>query len=102
MRAVLMTAAMFALCGSLVVAAPKKKPPPPRPPLPTITVCGTLVEGVECTLLAGDNGGLYLVNTGGYPVGSCICVTGKYDALCVSYCQQGDGCIYNTTVTPCP
>jgi hypothetical protein len=93
---------LAALCGSLVIAAPRKKPPPPPKPLPTLTVCGTLVEGVECTLLEGDNGGLYIVNTAGFPVGSCICVTGPYDAFCNSYCQQGDGCIYNTTATACP
>ena len=102
MRTLVGFVALAVLCGSLVVAAPKKKPPPPPPPpLPTITVCGTLVEGVECVLLETDNGGLYIVNTAGYPVGACICVTGPYDAFCLSYCQQGGGCIYNTTATPC-
>lgn len=101
MRSLLALACVAAFCGVLVTAAPKKKPPPPPPPLPTLTVCGTLIEGVECVLLAGNNGGLYIVNTAGYPVGACICVTGPYDAMCASYCQQGDGCIYNTTATPC-
>ena len=101
MRTLLGFACVAALCSGLVVAAPKKKPPAPPPPLPTITVCGTLVEGVECVLLEAENGNLYIVNTCGYPVGACICVTGPYDRYCMSYCQQGEGCIYNTTATLC-
>ncbi len=100
MRSLVVATVLAALCGSLVLAAPRRKPPTP-PPLPIITVCGTLVEGVECTLLAGNDGGLYIVNTGGYGEGACICVTGPYDRFCMSYCQEGNGCIYNTTVTLC-
>jgi|GEM_PF-6397929 len=98
MRSLFVAAVVAALCGSLVLAAPRRRPP--RPP-PVITVCGILVEGVECTLLAGFDGGLYIVNTGGYGEGACICVTGPYERFCNSYCQQGTGCIYNSTVTLC-
>jgi hypothetical protein len=61
--------------------------------------CGTWVEGVECVLFQADAGGLYIV--GGNPVGVRSFVQGTIDPFCLSYCQQGDGCIFNATISEC-
>jgi hypothetical protein len=62
--------------------------------------CGTMVEGVECTLFQADAGGLYILGTSS-PVGSRLYVQGQVDSSCVSYCQQGNGCIVNATISTC-
>jgi len=62
--------------------------------------CGTMVEGVECTLFQADAGGLYILGASS-PVGSRLYVQGQVDSSCVSYCQQGNGCIVNATISTC-
>ncbi|MHC4949244.1 MAG: hypothetical protein ACYTG1_13480, partial [Planctomycetota bacterium] len=65
--------------------------------------CGTIVQGVECVLFQADAGGLYILdNLDGFSVGDRVEVTGCLNAPCVSFCQQGDGCIRDNTIRPCP
>ncbi len=64
--------------------------------------CGTLVQGVECVLFQADLGGLYILsNVGPFSVGDRGFVTGCIDPSCISFCQQGDGCILNNTIATC-
>ena len=64
--------------------------------------CGTLVRGVECVLFQADLGGLYILsNVGPFSVGDRGFVTGCIDPSCISFCQQGDGCILNNTIATC-
>jgi hypothetical protein len=64
--------------------------------------CGTIIQGVECPLFAADAGGTYILDTiGSFQIGDRVRVTGSLDPLCVSFCQQGDGCIRNNTITAC-
>lgn len=66
----------------------------------TIDDCGTIVEGVECDLFAADGGGLYIVGSSTpLSVGDRVHVVGDLDPTCISICQQGNGCIFNATVT---
>lgn len=91
------------------------EPPPPTP----FADCGTLIQGVECWLFDSDNFGVYvvegLIGHGGGPVvplsgggddgfqpGDRIYVEGLLDPFCLTFCQQGDGCISSPTVTKCP
>jgi hypothetical protein len=65
--------------------------------------CGTIIQGVECRLFDSDNFGVYVVTTfAGFNVGDRVLVTGTYNPYCVTVCMQGDGCIENATVVPCP
>src|SRR5438552_1604145 len=64
--------------------------------------CGTLVQGVECVLFRADAGGLYVVSFGNHAVGDRIFVQGTIDKFCFSFCQQGNGCINNATISTCP
>ncbi|MFO0872896.1 MAG: hypothetical protein U0575_02855 [Phycisphaerales bacterium] len=67
--------------------------------------CGTLVSGVECVLFlvgAGPNAGTYVVsNLGGFNVGDTVRVTGIHDPGCVTFCQQGNGCVNDNTIAKC-
>ncbi len=64
--------------------------------------CGTLVRGVECVLFQADLGGLYILsNVGPFSVGDRGFVTGCIDPSCISFCQQGDGCILDNTIATC-
>ena len=65
--------------------------------------CGTLVEGVECVLFESERGGLYVIggDLGGFGLGSEFRVTGIVDPGCITFCQQGNGCIFNATISPC-
>ncbi len=62
----------------------------------TFDGCGTIVEGVECDLFAPDSGGLYVTGLGSFQVGDYVHVTGTIDPFCITFCQQGDGCIFGT------
>ncbi len=63
--------------------------------------CGFLVDGVECTLFQSDQGGLYIVSTAGFSTGDYIRVTGTFDPSCISFCQQGNGCVFGGATTLC-
>lgn len=65
--------------------------------------CGTLVQGVECILFQADAGPLLVLsNLGGFGVGDHVEVSGILDPFCVTFCQQGDGCLIDNTIGPCP
>ncbi|MCG8407936.1 MAG: zinc-dependent metalloprotease [Phycisphaerales bacterium] len=64
--------------------------------------CGTLVQGTPCVLLQSDSGGLYEVNNlGDFQVGDHVRVIGGLISE-GSYCQQGDGQVFDNTIEPCP
>ncbi len=64
--------------------------------------CGVLVRGVECVLFQSDNFGLYVLeNRGGFEVGQRVFVRGTLEPGCFTFCQQGDGCIENNTISLC-
>ncbi|MCA8962519.1 MAG: hypothetical protein KDC38_18465, partial [Planctomycetes bacterium] len=63
--------------------------------------CGFLVQGVECVLFQSDLGGLYIVDTAGYGVGDYVRVQGTLDPFCISFCQQGNGCVFGGATTDC-
>jgi len=68
----------------------------------TIDTCGFLIQGVECVLFQADSGGLYLLsNRGGFGVGDYVHVVGTVDPRCITYCMQGNGCIFNNTIESC-
>lgn len=82
-------------------------------PPSTIADCGTVVQGVECLLFDADNSGLYVVSGlhggggivlggGEYQPGDRIFVEGDVESFCITYCQQGNGCIFNATISDCP
>jgi hypothetical protein len=67
--------------------------------------CGVIVQGVECNLFAayGCAGTYVLFEFGGFTVGDTVRVTGCLNPACISFCQQGDGCIEDNTITKaCP
>ncbi len=67
-------------------------------------MCGELFAGLECMLFAADNGldyVLYPPNFGGFGVGDRVRVVGDEVLGCPNNCMQGNGCIYNPTVTAC-
>jgi hypothetical protein len=67
-----------------------------------ISDCGTLIQGVECILFDSDNFGVYIVGLlGSHGVGDRVHVTGTIDPNCVSFCQQGDGCINGAVISSC-
>jgi hypothetical protein len=71
------------------------------------TICGRLVQGVECVLFESDSavpsGGLYLLSdTGGFHVGDAVCVTGTAQPLCGTICMQGNGCFDVTKIEAAP
>jgi hypothetical protein len=89
-------------------------PPPPCPQvgcgtggaclpgLECVTECGELVQGVECVLFQADSGGLFLLeNLDGFNVGDVVEVSGCLDPDCFNICLQGDGCIFQNTITEC-
>ncbi len=64
--------------------------------------CGVLIQGVECILFQADSGGLYiLTNLGGFSVGDRVKVRGCLNPVCVSFCQQGNGCIEDNLIEAC-
>lgn len=82
-------------CSALAGSAPAQADPGPH-----VAYCGTVVEGVECTLFDADNAGLYIVaGLSGFGEGARVLVEGDLDPNCISFCQQGNGCIFNATVT---
>lgn len=69
---------------------------------PCFEGCGLLVQGVECILFHSDNGSLYVLdNLGGHAVGDRVFVRGCLNANCVTFCQQGSGCIADNDIEPC-
>jgi hypothetical protein len=63
--------------------------------------CGQLVQGTECVLFRACGGGLYELNDlDGHVVGDRVLVTGCHNPNCSSYCQEGDGCLENSTIGP--
>jgi hypothetical protein len=65
--------------------------------------CGSLVQGVECPLLATDTGKRYVLSTSGrFKVGARVRVKGEVRRRCVSICMQGDGCIEVRAIDACP
>jgi hypothetical protein len=72
------------------------------PCLPDFDDCGFLIQGVECVLFQADGGGLYILSDrGGFQVGDYVHVTGFHDPFCISYCMQGNGCIFDNTIEAC-
>lgn len=64
--------------------------------------CGVLVNGAECVLFQSDNGGLFVVqNLGGFAVGDRVRVQGCLNPVCVTICQQGNGCIEDNSIEAC-
>lgn len=69
---------------------------------PDFDDCGFLVQGVECILFQADGGGLYVLGSiGKFSVGDYVHVVGYYDPFCITFCQQGDGCILRNTIEEC-
>jgi hypothetical protein len=65
-------------------------------------MCGILIQGVECVLFQSDGGVLYTVETtGSFQIGSRVRVRGFLDPSCITFCQQGDGCIRDNTIEVC-
>ena len=63
--------------------------------------CGILEQGVTCVLFLAQGGGAYILEDyGTFEVGDEVFVTGSFDPLCITICQQGDGCILNNTIEP--
>ncbi|MBI1849846.1 MAG: hypothetical protein HYR85_05830 [Planctomycetes bacterium] len=64
--------------------------------------CGALEQAVECVMFRADAGGLYNLDTrGAFIVGDRVFVTGTVDSGCVTFCQQGNGCIRGNTIDRC-
>jgi hypothetical protein len=64
--------------------------------------CGTLVQGVECVLFEADDGQQFVLdNEGSFQVGDRVRVGGTLDRLCITTCQEGDGCIGDNTIEAC-
>ena len=59
------------------------------------------MQGVECVLFQADSGGLYIVDVGTFSVGDAVRVTGTLDPICISFCQQGNGCVFGGPTTSC-
>lgn len=72
------------------------------PPLLFFAGCGNLVQGVECVLFSPDAGGVYVLDAiGSFQVGDRVWVSGPVDPGCITFCQQGDGCIHNRSIGEC-
>ena len=66
----------------------------------TFSGCGTLFQGVECVLFRADDGSVYILdNLGSFVAGDRVRVVGTLDPVCLSICQQGNGCIQGNTIT---
>ncbi|MDH3889645.1 MAG: hypothetical protein OEV49_01060 [candidate division Zixibacteria bacterium] len=66
------------------------------------SVCGTIIQGVECWLLDADNGLVYEVqNFGSFNLGDRVLVRGIIPPECFSFCMQGDDCIRDNTIEAC-
>lgn len=58
--------------------------------------CGRLVQGAECVLFEGGGGTYYVVGDfSRFRVGDAVRIIGELNPDCVSFCQEGDGCIGN-------
>jgi hypothetical protein len=66
-------------------------------------MCGTLEQGITCPVLFRDDASaLWILQTHGtFQVGDRVHVTGTANPLCISFCQQGNGCINNNTIDFC-
>jgi hypothetical protein len=66
-------------------------------------MCGTLEQGVTCPVLfRDDQNALWLLQTHGtFQIGDRVHVTGVANPGCITFCQQGNGCINNNTIGPC-
>lgn len=66
-------------------------------------MCGTLEQGVTCPVLfRDDTQQLWILQTHGtFVVGDRVHVTGTAVPGCISFCQQGNGCINNNTIDFC-
>ena len=63
--------------------------------------CGRLVQGVECVLFQANSGGLFILeNLGGFQVGDAVKVKGCFNSNCITFCQQGNGCVEDNTIEP--
>ncbi len=64
--------------------------------------CGVLVQGSECVLFRADVGAVFLLGThGGFAVGDRVRVSGCVDPMCMTTCQEGNGCIAENTISTC-
>jgi hypothetical protein len=68
---------------------------------------GKLIQGVECVLFKADSGGSYVLENlvvldafHGLQLGDRIHVTGARDPFCITFCQEGNGCILDPTIDP--
>jgi hypothetical protein len=68
-----------------------------------MSMCGVLVQGVECVLFRADDGHLWVLQTtGGFRPGDRVRVDGEVRTDCASFCMEGEGCLDNTTIEACP
>ncbi len=64
--------------------------------------CGTLVSGVECPLFRIADGSEYLLNeTGDFEIGQRLRIRGFTEPDCVTFCQQGQGCVRVVSISYC-
>jgi len=64
--------------------------------------CGTLTQGVGCTVFEADQGGrFHLTNYGSYVVGDRVHVWGVVLPPCLAICGPVDGCLDQNTIGPC-
>lgn len=66
--------------------------------------CGTIEAGVTCPkLFRADDQTLWILDVPltAYQVGDRLFVQGTPDPSCISICQQGNGCILGSTLSPC-
>jgi hypothetical protein len=70
---------------------------------PAVSLCGVLVQGVECVLFRADDGRRFvLATTGPFRLGDRVRVEGEVRADCATFCMEGDGCLDNPTIEACP
>jgi len=69
----------------------------------TFDDCGTLIQGIECPLFDSDNFGVYFIgfDLGGFTIGERVHVIGVLVPDCVTICMEGDGCVFDNTISDC-
>ncbi len=65
-----------------------------------LDACGVLVRGAECTLVATPIGEVVVQNLGNFEVGDFVRIIGCFDPECVTFCQQGVGCVTQNEIRP--
>jgi hypothetical protein len=69
----------------------------------SVSLCGMLVQGVECVLFRADDGRRFVLSTtGSFRPGDRVRVEGEVRSDCATFCMEGDGCLDNTTIEACP